>query len=469
MALVALAMVAIISMAALSIDIGTLYQARAEAQRAADAAALAAARTVSMSGLTGDPANGAGSGTASWSEICGGRSSPASQAAIAIGVQNTVGGVSPEVTVTYSAGSAAAGSGGDTCVGISGFGVNPVVTVKVQQPNLPTFFAHIFGLFNSNWSTASVSATASAEAFNSSNAGSYAVKPRCVKPWVVPNYDPMNPSGCTAPSGASPCQPLVNTTTGAITNPGILADGGGVIGETFWLVADCQTTGSPNACTLIGGNPPQPNYGAAGVGPPNLQYVPAEIAPSASASTAVPACSSWNVSGNYAQAIAGCDQSTQYQCGSSGANGVDLSENPIHPPGEDTQNGAQCLIHEDPGSLLGQDILAGPIAGTYPFQIQAGTNNPMVLATGGLTANTLITSSTSIVSLPIYDSSLGTIFNPGATTPVTIVGFLQVFINQVDGSGNVQVTVMNVTGCAPSPGTTFNGTSSVPVRLITAP
>ena len=36
-ALVALAMVGIISMAALSIDVGTLYQAKAEAQRAADA------------------------------------------------------------------------------------------------------------------------------------------------------------------------------------------------------------------------------------------------------------------------------------------------------------------------------------------------------------------------------------------------------------------------------------------------
>jgi hypothetical protein len=94
----------------------------------------------------------------------------------------------------------------------------------------------------------------------------------------------------------------------------------------------------------------------------------------------------------------------------------------------------------------------------------------MVLAPGGLVANTLITSSTSIVSLPIYDSSVPITFNPGTTTPVTIVGFLQVFINSVDGSGNLNVTVMNVTGCAPNPGTTtFNGTSPVPVRLITPP
>ena len=54
MALVAITMVAIISMAALSIDIGTLYEAKAEAQRAADAAALTAARIISLSGITGD-------------------------------------------------------------------------------------------------------------------------------------------------------------------------------------------------------------------------------------------------------------------------------------------------------------------------------------------------------------------------------------------------------------------------------
>ena len=69
-ALVAAAMVGMISMAALSIDIGTFYQARAEAQRAADAAALAAARVISLSGMTGDPSNTTGS----WGPTCGGSS-----------------------------------------------------------------------------------------------------------------------------------------------------------------------------------------------------------------------------------------------------------------------------------------------------------------------------------------------------------------------------------------------------------
>src|ERR1700693_165039 len=67
MAFVAITMVAIVSMAALAIDIGTLYQAKAEAQRAADAAALAAAQVISTSGITGDPSNTAGG----WQNTCG--------------------------------------------------------------------------------------------------------------------------------------------------------------------------------------------------------------------------------------------------------------------------------------------------------------------------------------------------------------------------------------------------------------
>src|SRR5450432_2507606 len=69
MVLVALAMIASIAMAALSIDVVTLYLAREEAQRSADAAALAAARVLSVSGITGT-AN-PGTDTADWGLICG--------------------------------------------------------------------------------------------------------------------------------------------------------------------------------------------------------------------------------------------------------------------------------------------------------------------------------------------------------------------------------------------------------------
>src|SRR5208337_3359898 len=79
MLLVVVAMVAIIGMAAMSIDLVTLFLARQEAQRSADAAALAAARIISLSGMTGDPNNG----SSSWQAVCGGTSSPATQTAVA--------------------------------------------------------------------------------------------------------------------------------------------------------------------------------------------------------------------------------------------------------------------------------------------------------------------------------------------------------------------------------------------------
>jgi len=58
--LVAVAMMALLAMAALAIDIVTLYVSEGEAQRVADAAALAGAKVFVSSGFTswqlGDPA-----------------------------------------------------------------------------------------------------------------------------------------------------------------------------------------------------------------------------------------------------------------------------------------------------------------------------------------------------------------------------------------------------------------------------
>jgi Flp pilus assembly protein TadG len=463
--LVALAIFSIVAMAGLSIDVGTLYQASAEAQRAADAGALAAARAISMSGITGAPTTD----VSSWQKICGGTSSVATSTAIAVAQQNYVGGTpvpSGGISVTYSAASAALSSGSSDCSTLTGgFGVNPVVTVKVTQSSLPTFFSRVWGRTGN-----SVSATASAEALNPSNSSTYSsnsdvvpVQPRCVKPWLVPNYEPWSP-GTTCTTN---CTHFIDQSSGVIETQGILAAGSGVIGQTFWLVPNCH---NGPTCTLRSPNP-QANYGTGATGPPNLEYLPGQAS---FASTAIPtagsdACSS--VSGNYAEAIAGCDQSTQYQCGKVGQNVVDLNENPRH---GDTSNGAQCLIHQgttgsDTVSSLGQDLLlpfptAPPSAPTYPFQIQAGTSNPLTAARGSL-----VTSSTSIVSLPIYDSNAVTNF-PAGNTSVTVIGFLQVFINYVDGNGNLNVTVMNVAGCGNSAsGTALTGTSPLPVRLITTP
>ncbi len=456
MALVALAMVSIIAMAALSIDIGTLYEAKAEAQRAADAAALTAARVISISGITGDPNNSA----SSWQPACGGSTSLATVAATSMAQQDLIGGAAPStVTVNYGAGSA--GGSNASCVGVAGFAVNPVVTVSVKRTNLPVFFARVFSLFGSTYSGSSVSATATAEVFNPSGSSPMIpVNPRCMKPWMVPNSDPHNGT-CTGLA----CPNFVNTASGAIVNPGTLAGNSGIIGETFDLSAVC-TNAHRHKCHL-----PLGSTGPVVISANTLQYAPGQTSNASvavAANSSISGCSATAVDANYWNAVAGCDQTTVYSCGSSLANTIDLSSDNPGPPGNDSVSAAQCLINASASGLgNGQDVL---IPATYPFQIQAGANSALTVA--GITSSSQITSSPSIVTLPIYQSIP---LNPLSTTPVTVLGFLQVFINSATTNGTtgtINVTVMNVVGCgngsSPGPPVAL-GTSPVPIRLITAP
>jgi hypothetical protein len=459
MALVALAMVALVAMAALSIDLGSLYEFKAEAQRSADLAALTAARVISISGITGDPANV----TSSWQPVCGGATSLASVAASNIAAQNLIAGHSPSTVNVYYGTNAGVGANPDCTAAGSAFGVNPVVKVYVQQATLPTFFSRIFSLIPGGTSANSgVSATAVAEAFNPSGSGALSsgmvpVQPRCVKPWMVPNQDPAHAAA-----------PFVDPSSGAIQNPGTLTGNNGIIGETFDLVVDCGRVRRRGGPCLTQDNPPQAN-GYAGAG--TLDYVPGQILqPSiaVAANSAISGCSQAKFN-DYTEAVAGCDQITVYACGNTGANLVDLSSDP-GPRRNDSTNAAQCLINASGSGLgNGQDSLnpGGP-----PFQILAGANSSL-LATG-LASSSQITSSPSIVSLPIYDSAALPALSPTGTTAVTIVGFLQVFINSADnsltGNGNINVTVMNVAGCGNNTSASpVFGTSPVPVRLITPP
>jgi Flp pilus assembly protein TadG len=435
MVLVAIAMVAIIAMAALSIDLVMLYLAKEEAQRSADLAALGAARVLSLSGVTGDPQNTTGY----WPAAC----TAATQVAQALANQNAVSNAaatSVNVNFLYN------GTPMADCSfsGENAFGVNPQVQVQIVRGGLPTFFSRIWSR-----SANSVSATATAEAFNSSGSGTFApngivpVNPHCVKPWIVPNHDPRN-------AGA----PFVSLIDGSIQNPGIQPDGsgsGGVIGESFTLTADCKT-GNPN-CKWGGGdglqdNPPWYNKQGANT----LDYVSALVQPTA---VAYPTCAD---DSDYEKAIGGCHQSTVYACGIVGGGAqADLSFNPGQPNG-DTSTATQCLIHQQ----RGQDVLDRSV---FPFQIHAGLGNPVV--TSGV-----ITSSTSIATVPIYDDTQVPVGFPSGVnqTPVTIVGFLQVFIDGVDSNGNLNVTVLNVAGCsntATDLTPTVFGFSPVPIRLIT--
>jgi hypothetical protein len=373
----------------------------------------------------------------------------------AVAHQNAIGvGVPSTVTVTFLYNGATT-----DCTAGGVFSLNPQVKVNIVQPGLPTFFSRIW-----NTSPSQVSATATAEAFNPSNSlniapnGLVRVNPRCVKPWIVPNRDPVN-------SGT----PFVALADGSIQTPGIQTPGaatGAIIGENFALVADCLT-GSPN-CTHAGGiglidNPPGSGPPPIGQGAGTLDYVPALIAGTA---TGVPSCATGSV---YQEAIAGCDQSTVYACGIVGGGAqVDLTFNPGKTNGE-TATATECLIHEAGAGGVGQDSL-DPTG--FPFQIHPGPSNPL-LANPGVTTSSVITSSNSIVTLPIYDDKQGTA-NPVPFTvdqpPVTIVGFLQVFVKDIGPSGNIDVTVLNVAGCsntATDTTLTVSGTSPVPIRLIT--
>jgi Flp pilus assembly protein TadG len=469
MAFVALTMAVLISMAALSIDVATLYQSKAEAQRAADAAALTAARVISISGITTDPANVSNS----WQPACGGAGSTATLAAISMAQaqQNLIGGTAASTVQVNYVNGRSGGAGNADCSTFAGgdFGVNPIVTVSVKRTNLPVFFAHIFSLFGSTFASASVSATATAEAYNAEGAiPEVPVNPRCVKPWFIPNLDPVLGSGFVSPA------------TGQITHAGVSP--AGVIGETFSLFPDCGGSGGhrrPRACTVT------ENPVANGAGGTNsLDYLPGQVSNASvaiAANAAIGGCSEATFN-DYAKAVAGCDQTTVYACGNALANTVDLTEDP-GPGRNDSSNSAQCLINAAASRLdNGQDYL-GTVAGTnpgpppyaYPFQIFAGSNS--ALAKAGLSSGSQITNSPSIVSLPIYDNG-ATTFNTGSAGQifVTVLGFLQVFVNSADNStgtptsGNINVTVLNVAGCgnaATNP--PVFGTSPVPVRLITPP
>src|SRR5229473_4554104 len=116
--LVALAIVSLLAMAALVIDVVTLYVARSEAQRAADAAALAGAKAFVDSGVTTDPTNPALQTLAQ---------NMATAAITAIVQQNKLGGVPPVLASPPTFNFAQQG--------------DPQVKVTLQRTDLPTFFA----------------------------------------------------------------------------------------------------------------------------------------------------------------------------------------------------------------------------------------------------------------------------------------------------------------------------------------
>src|SRR5216684_3095918 len=166
--LVAIALVSLLGMAALAIDVTTMYVARGEMQRAADAAALAGAKAFVDSGVTTDPTNVTRQGLAQ---------TMATSVINSILTQNNVSGAAPVLV---------AATPDFTRPG------NPQISVTLQRTNLPTFFARIWGT-----KLVTVTASAVAEAYNASssqNSTAYYVPitPKCVKPLLIANKDPAS-------------------------------------------------------------------------------------------------------------------------------------------------------------------------------------------------------------------------------------------------------------------------------------
>jgi len=398
------------AMAALSIDVVTLYTARSEAQLAADGAALAGARALANSGLTSSAAGPIGA------------EDLARAVATQVAAKNRVGGRNLNSTGACAAGEIS------VCFNDSAttFGTNPQVTVKVQRTDLPTFFARIWGS-----QQLTVAASATAEAYNASGpniAGNprSPVAPICVKPWLLPNIDP---SDSTLP-------PIFDTTSGAYTTTTLL---GWQAGNTFRLRTDCLPA---ETCTT-------------GSIPYRWRYYPgdpADFPPPASSTVACNGCS-FN---NYQLSIAGCIQKP-ISCNST----VHIDVTPYIPSGTNRDADAAVAVDEltHATNSGGGDSVTTTVP---PFQFLAGSNNPVV-------SGSTVMVSDSLVTVPVIDTSNWPVGFPA----VRIIGFVQLFLlefgNPVIGNNHIDTQVINLVGCgtgATGQPILGNGASPVAVRLI---
>ena len=139
------------------------------------------------------------------------------------------------------------------------------------------------------------------------------------------------------------------------------------------------------------------------------------------------------------------------------------------PPGlaKATREGTECLIHAGNfGPNLGQDII-NPAVGA-PVTITGGYNNP----NPALRNATSISRSDSVVTVPVYDGAIPSLnLCPSTTCNQTaqVVGFLQLGIQSVDNSGNLNAVILNAAGVNPANSgnpVSGGGVSPIPVRLI---
>jgi len=421
----AVAMVVMLAMAALAIDVVTLYVASGEAQKNADAAALAGAKVFVSSGFTswqlGDPGTGAAQ-----SQVCNGSTGLADYQAQAAAQKNSIAGTAP-TTVTTSCTFPQPG--------------NPQITVNATRTGLPTFFARIWGA-----GASSVSATSKAEAYNPSGSSTVPIKVNSVKPWLIANCDPHKALPC--PAGSTIVDPTRNY---ALNNPAAY------IGQ-FFTFHQSKTTPYTN-----------PPYFA-------LDLVPqATDCPSSSA--APPGSCNQLGSTAYHDNIACANTALTLSCGDTVTIDPNTDTGAVRVK---TREGTQCLIHttdhgnpNPPPTSCTTDpdpdcFVSGP-----PVTINGGQSNPNPSMR---VAN--ISRSDSVVTVPIFDYQTAA-NNPCPTGlpcgTAIVTGFLQLGIQSIGlppgpgAAGKIGAVVLNAAGCDPTaagnPAVSGGGVSPVPVRL----
>jgi hypothetical protein len=437
--LVAIFMLGVVgAMAALAIDVVTLYTARSEAQLAADGAALAGARVLANSGMTSDP--NAASGTLMSNAVA-----LATAVATQVAASNQVGGRNLNPAAVSPCTSA------EICVNIdtslTNFLANPRVTVTVQRTDLPTFFARIWGT-----KQLTVKATATAEAYNPSTLATTnepAVAPICVKPWLLPNISPK-------------------------TQTSTIFKSDGTINDTTLLGWETQSQTTPSAAPtgtyLSVVCPGGDCSGALPVPSKPWLYYPGDpgdfTPPAASSVTCSPTASGFTAT-PYQLSIAGCVQ-TPISCNQSVH--VDTTNYPTRDL--EATSAVNCLTHAtgNHADRVDETTYPSPYA---PFEFLAGSEDPLVGA-GAITEGQDMPVSDSIVTVPVFNT---------LANPVTIIGFVQLFLNPEGhdvhmgtyGGQKYQIhtMVINMIGCGTSASKTSivygNGPSAVPVRLITPP
>lgn len=422
--------------AALAIDLGMLYVARSEAQRSADAAALAGANVFT--------------GTCTLTATC---ETPASQTvaaqdAVATAEANSVAGQPGSVNCNLSAGYTAAGCSGILFTDPTSNGQEPQITVTVQRTGISLIFARLLGV-----RTATVSAVATAEAYMGGAIESH------VAPFLVPNCDPNTVdtnsanavSTCYNPSTNGNLAPFIKS-DGTVENPELYTGTApGAIGEPWTLhyayngfTANASGSVSPSQWSMVS----FPNSNGTYNNSNSTLVSEIESGPSVAVGCGTVL---QTVTGNRPNPI---DQAVNQLIGASADGPTNYGQDYFTPPVDNSPNTPY------PTSF------ATSMCGTGFFSVTHGSG----IAKGNPFCGN-IGDSNSIVLAPLFDANT---LNPGNQT-VTVSGFAVLMLDYSEFNQGQQTVQANVINLIPCGGNSNNGNgvvadaSPIPIRLIQHP